>query len=84
MTKYIITHNYGQVPNQIEGHTDDGRHFYFRGRHGGWSLGFGATEDEAVENQDFSGNHSKAGWFELDEWEQFFWTVIADYVEVDK
>ncbi len=46
---YLITHNYGKCPNQIEGHTDKGIHFYFRGRHNGWSLGFGETLDDAIE-----------------------------------
>jgi hypothetical protein len=84
MTKYTITHNHGMLPNQISGHTDDGRHFYFRGRHGYWTLGFGATHDEAVEaghNAQYSGDALGAGWFELDEWERCFWDVIDNCVE---
>ena len=80
-TTYTITHNFGQVPNQIEGRTNDGRHFYFRGRHGAWSLGFGETPDEAVGSYDFEGEHSRCGWFETNEWETFFWDVIENVVE---
>jgi len=81
MTIYTITHNYGQCPNQIEGHTDDGRHFYFRGRGGGWSLGFGDNPDDAVGSDDYQGDLLRAGWLELDEWEAFFWDVIENVVE---
>jgi hypothetical protein len=81
MTKYTITHNYGMCPNQIEGHTDDGRHFYFRGRHEAWSLGFGSTPDEAIESDDYEGDILKGGYFEPEEWEAFFWDVIDNCVE---
>jgi hypothetical protein len=81
MTTYTITQNYGMMPNQIEGHTSDGRHFYFRGRHGGWSLGFGATSDDAVDSDDFYGDLDQAGWMELDEWEAFFWETINNLTE---
>ncbi len=81
MLTYTITHNFGQCPNQISGTTDDGRHFYFRGRGGGWSLGFGTTHDEAVESNDYYGDLLQAGWMELDEWEAFFWDVIENVVE---
>lgn len=73
--KYTITHNYGMMPNQIKGVTDDGRHFYFRGREGRWQLHFGATFDEAVTGPGYEGEEEKAGWFELHEWETFFWEV---------
>ena len=81
MNKYTITHNFGMCPNQISGYTDDGRHFYFRGRHGAWSLGFGSTHDEAVESDDYEGDILKGGYFELEEWEAFFWDVIDNCVE---
>lgn len=81
MTKYTITHNFGMCPNQISGHTDDGRHFYFRGRHGAWSLGFGSTHDEAVQSDDYEGDILTAGYFEKEEWEAFFWDVIDNCVE---
>ena len=58
---YLITHNYGKCPNQIEGHTDEGTHFYFRGRHNGWSLGFGETVDDAIKNNDYYGDLYGAG-----------------------
>lgn len=74
--KYTITHNFGMMPNQIEGVTDDGQHFYFRGRGGRWELSFGATPDDAVIGSGFEGQEEKAGWFELDEWEAFFWKVV--------
>lgn len=74
--KYTITHNYGMLPNQIHGVTDDGQHFYFRGRGGRWQLHFGATAKEAVSGQGYEGEEEKAGWFEKDEWEAFFWLVV--------
>jgi hypothetical protein len=81
MRIYTITHNYGMMPNQIEGHTDDGRHFYFRGRHGGWSLGFGATSDAAIDSHDFYGDLATAGCMELGDWEAFFWETIKNLTE---
>lgn len=76
MTKYTITHNYGQCPNQIHGFTDDGQHFYFRGRGGRWQLHFGNTPDEAITGNGYEGVEERAGWFEKDEWEAFFWVII--------
>jgi hypothetical protein len=81
MAKYTITDNYGQMPNQIKGHTDDGRFFYFRGRHGYWTLGFGATLDEAIDNIQFEGDSLTAGWYESEQWERCFWDVIDNCVE---
>ena len=74
--KYRITANEGMVPNQLYGVTDDGQHFYFRGRLGRWQLHFGATEDEAITGPGYEGENDTAGWFELDEWEAFFWEVV--------
>lgn len=76
MTKYAITHNYGQCPNQIHGVTDDGQHFYFRGRGGRWQLHFGNTPDAAITGDGYEGVEERAGWFEKDEWEAFFWVII--------
>ena len=76
MTKYTITHNYGQCPNQIHGFTDDGQHFYFRGRGGRWQLHFGNTPDEAITGEGYEGVEDRAGWFEKDDWEAFFWLII--------
>jgi len=78
VTEYIITHTYGNCPNQIEGHTDDGQHFYFRGRLGQWSLHFGKTPEETTFGEGYDGVDEKAGWYNTDEWESFFWQVIAD------
>lgn len=83
MSKYIITHNYGMMPNQIEGHTDDGRHFYFRGRHGRWQLHFSATPEDVTIGPGYEGENESAGWFEKEEWEAFFWQVV-DLIEQDK
>ena len=83
MSKYTITDNYGMCPNQIHGFTDEGQHFYFRGRGGKWTLHFGATEDEATFGPGFEGLDAKAGWYEVDEWEAAFWQVISD-VEAGK
>ena len=81
MTEYIIDKNYGMCPNQIEGHTSDGRAFYFIGRHGYWTLGFGETFDEAITRGDYQGELTQAGWMETEQWETFFWDVIKNCVE---
>jgi hypothetical protein len=78
MSKYTITHNYGMCPNQIHGFTDDGQQFYFRGRGGKWTLHFGATEEEVTFGPGFEGLDANAGWYELDEWEAFFWQTISE------
>lgn len=74
--KYTITHNYGMLPNQIHGLTDDGQHFYFRGRHGKWQLHFAANAEEVITGDGYEGEEEKAGWFEKDDWEAFFWIVV--------
>lgn len=43
------------VPTQLEGTLEDGRHFYFRERHGEWSFGMGDSPYAAVENSFDSG-----------------------------
>jgi hypothetical protein len=41
---YAIAHrDVGAMPNQIEGALDDGRLFYFRARHGHWTLRVNTT-----------------------------------------
>jgi hypothetical protein len=81
--KYTITHNQGMMPNQIEGTTEDGQGFYFRGRHGRWQLHFGTTEDDYSTGPAYEGEHEQAGWFEKAEWEAFFWQVI-ELVQAEK
>ncbi len=76
MSKYTITHNQGMMPNQIEGMTEDGKEFYFRGRHGSWQLFFGPLEDDDFTGLAYEGKHEQAGWLEKEEWEAFFWQVI--------
>ena len=76
MSEYKITHNYGMMPNQIEGITQDGQEFYFRGRNGKWQLFFGDTEVDDFTGLAYEGEHEQAGWFEKEQWEAFFWQVI--------
>lgn len=83
MSKYTITDNYGMMPNQIHGSTDDGQHFYFRGRNGKWQLHFGATPDDSIAGPGYEGEEERAGWFAKEEWEAFFWQVIR-LVEQDE
>lgn len=40
-------------PAQWEGVTDDGRHVYIRFRHGGLTMGLGASELDAVDDVSF-------------------------------
>lgn len=57
---YSIPDQYvGMMPNQITGELN-GRGFYFRARHGGWSLSIG---EECIA----SGDAVDAGWWEQDE-----------------
>ena len=81
MAVYTITNNFGMMPVQIEGHTDDGRHFYFRCDGDYWSLGFGATADEALFSDDYEGELIGAGYFESDQAQALFWDVIKSCVE---
>jgi hypothetical protein len=83
MTRYKITKNYGMMPNQIEGITEDGQEFYFRGRHGRWQLFFGDTEVDDFTGLAYEGEHEQAGWLEKEQWEAFFWEVI-DLVQQNK
>jgi hypothetical protein len=76
VSRYKITHNYGMMPNQIQGIIEDGEEFYFRGRHGKWQLHFGPIEDDSFAGLAYEGEHEQAGWFEKEEWESFFWEVI--------
>jgi len=76
VSRYKVTHNYGMMPNQIEGITEDGKDFYFRGRHGKWQLFFGPIEDDTFTGLAYEGEEGRAGWFEKEEWESFFWQVI--------
>lgn len=57
-------------PTQWEGVTDDGRHLYFRYRWGRWSLGVGATKDEALFANTLSGGTGERmdGTCSLPEW----------------
>ena len=86
MAKYTITSNFGMCPNQIEGHTDDGRHFYFRARHDWASLYIHESLDACYAGDEVGPNKSMvwskeiegAGYFELDQFENLFWQVIAE------
>ena len=86
MTVYTITRNSGMMPNQIEGHTDDGRHFYFRARHDWACLYIHESLDACYAGDELGPNKSivwgkyidGAGWFELDEFEALFWKVIEE------
>lgn len=86
MAKYTITSNFGQCPNQIEGHTDDGRHFYFRARHDWACLYIHESLDACYEGAEDGPNRSivwgkyiaGAGYFELDEFESIFWKAIEE------
>lgn len=61
----------GAMPVQIEGCLTDGRHFYFRARGRGASLGFGDSPDDAVGGPgpvvsfDGIGNYA-AGWMSVE------------------
>ena len=83
MNKYTITHNYGMMPNQIEGITEGGQEFYVRGRHGRWQLMFGDTDEDYSSGVAYEGEYEQAGWLEKQEWEAFFWQVI-ELVEQNK
>lgn len=81
MTTYKIQANYGMCPNQIEGITDEGKHFYFRGDGWEFTLGFGDTFDEALDDVSYEGEAYNAGYMHRDEFEELFWDVIKSCVE---
>ena len=72
MTFKIDTGKFGSMPNQAEG-TVHGKPFYFRARHGGWSLrvappgGDPVVYGEVVAN----GEDPSAGWWEEKEARDF-------------
>jgi len=86
MATYTITENYGMMPNQIEGTIDNGKFFYFRARHDWATLYIGDSLDECYEGVEFGPDQTMvwskyikgAGWYELDEYEELFWQVIAE------
>lgn len=43
----------GAFPTQAEGTLPDGRRFYFRARHGTWTLRVGRTDDELYGDDNF-------------------------------
>jgi hypothetical protein len=57
-------------PTQWVGRTEDGQHIYFRYRWGGWGLGIGDTEDEALMRRQWAGTAGPAmsGVCTLHEW----------------
>lgn len=82
MAKYTITSNSGMVPNQIFGTTDEGKWFYFRGRHDFATLHIADSEEQWFKSDDdfivWEEEVDGAGWFELDEFEALFWQVIEE------
>ena len=80
MTKFVIRSNYGMMPNQIEGETDDGRFFYFRGRWDWVSLHISKNKNELYDNDTlvFDKETFRAGWLSLEEFESLFWQVIKE------
>jgi hypothetical protein len=60
---YMIPDQYvGMMPNQIEG-TLNGKPFYFRARHGGWTLRVSPEDEEVID----SGESPSAGWWSQEE-----------------
>lgn len=75
------------MPNQVEGQLDDGRPFYFRARHGGWSLAIGqpgeTVDDISLrpdEDCDAVGRMSTAGWWNPEAAERFV-RALLDLVD---
>lgn len=68
------------MPNQFEGRVD-GKPFYFRARHGGWSLQVNSDPDgNGIDGEwVLDGLHPHAGWWEKAEAEQFLRGVLARY-----
>jgi hypothetical protein len=55
----------GACPAQWEGKTADGRYVYIRYRHGVGRIGFGATLDDAVDDDTFNWEGKEDGWCSL-------------------
>lgn len=75
-TRYTITHNFGQVPNQIHATGPNGEEYYLRGRSDFWELYLNDGDDPIYEGKLYG-----AGYLELADWEMFFWDVIRNCVE---
>lgn len=83
---YKIFYNEGMMPNQMEGTTPDGKHFYFRAR-GGWvALYIADTADECYDCVEVGENKTmvwgkeitEAGWWRPDEFEKIFWDAVKE------
>jgi hypothetical protein len=78
---YTIAHRYvGAMPNQIEGTLDDGRSFYFRARHGHWTLRVAAEAGDELYIGDpvVHGDAEDAGWWSAAETLEVFKKAIAE------
>jgi hypothetical protein len=73
----------GAMPNQIEGTLDDGRLFYFRARHGHWTLRVAAEAggELYIGTPVVEGDDEDAGWWSAAETLEVFKKAI---VEVSK
>jgi len=71
MTDLIIKRIYGNAPVQGEG-TIAGKPFYFRARHGGWSMSIGVGMDKP------DADDKDAEWFREGEWPNASWMPHED------
>lgn len=63
---YTVTEIGGACPMQVYGKWVDGRQFYFRARHGSWTLSV-AEDDPVMGDLIASGDDPTNGWMEWDE-----------------
>jgi hypothetical protein len=70
----------GAMPNQIEGLLDDGRLFYFRARHGHWTLRVAAEAGDElyIGSPLVQGDAENAGWWSAAETLEVFKKAIAE------
>ena len=60
---YSITRCYSSMPNQAEGKLN-GDYFYFRARHGYWTLSVGDTFEDSIDGKTLAeGEENRAGWW---------------------
>ncbi len=75
----ITTVDVGAMPNQVEG-TIDGEYFYFRARHGEWTLDLGGKPIAEGSGEKLGLWQSEPGWWEPEDALAFCRTVIGAYL----
>lgn len=84
MSYTIDSEHFGMMPNQMHGDLN-GKRYYFRARHGAWTLEVGDTNEDAVcgELVDEGGDEN-AGWWQPDEAKAFLTALLEKHSTKEK